>query len=78
MGWQAGSGLGLSGSGRVDPVQANLFADRAGLGASKGVEATKAGEMTFAERMRDEVGPIISLFEEVPLADALIQGEAAL
>ena len=25
MGWQAGSGLGRSGGGRVDPVQARIY-----------------------------------------------------
>lgn len=35
MGWSAGQGLGLQGEGRVDPVQAQMLAARAGLGAVK-------------------------------------------
>lgn len=41
MGWTAGSGLGAGGEGRVDPVQAQLYAQGAGLGSSKGHEAGK-------------------------------------
>lgn len=36
MGWTAGSGLGNSTPGRVDPIQAKAFARGAGIGASKG------------------------------------------
>ncbi len=41
MGWTEGSGLGAEGGGRVDPVQALLFADRAGIGAGKGRDPVK-------------------------------------
>lgn len=34
MGWTAGQGLGLQGEGRVDPVETQLRAARAGLGAA--------------------------------------------
>jgi len=36
MGWAAGTGLGVSGEGRVAPIETAMFASRAGLGASKG------------------------------------------
>ncbi len=41
MGWTDGTGLGTQGEGRVDPVQALLFAERAGIGAGKGRDPTK-------------------------------------
>ncbi|GJN90911.1 hypothetical protein Rhopal_003925-T1 [Rhodotorula paludigena] len=57
MGWTAGGGLGASGDGRVDAVQAHQFQAGAGLGATKGVavgseDATTS--MTYAERMREK------------------------
>lgn len=39
MGWKSGTGLGLGGEGRVDPVLVQQFENRAGLGASKGHDA---------------------------------------
>ncbi|GAA5857770.1 hypothetical protein JCM1840_000901 [Sporobolomyces johnsonii] len=56
MGWSKGAGLGASGTGRVDPVQAAQFQQGVGLGAAKGVavgtyDETKKG---YAERMRDK------------------------
>lgn len=39
MGWKSGTGLGSSEQGRVEPVLVQQFEARAGLGASKGVEA---------------------------------------
>ncbi|GAA5937958.1 hypothetical protein JCM1841_005036 [Sporobolomyces salmonicolor] len=56
MGWSKGAGLGASGTGRVDPVQAAQFQQGVGLGAAKGVavgayDDTKKG---YAERMRDK------------------------
>jgi len=44
MGWTEGSGLGLEGDGRVDPVQASIYATGVGLGASKGKEVGKYAE----------------------------------
>jgi len=44
MGWTEGSGLGLEGGGRVDPIEANIYASGVGLGASKGKEASKYAE----------------------------------
>jgi RNA-binding protein 5/10 len=41
MGWQAGTGLGMQGEGRVAPVLVQQFEARAGLGSSKGQEAGK-------------------------------------
>jgi RNA-binding protein 5/10 len=39
MGWQSGTGLGMEGEGRVDPVLVKQFEMRAGLGRGKGHEA---------------------------------------
>lgn len=41
MGWKEGTGLGTEGEGRVDPVQALLFAQGAGIGSTKGRDPTK-------------------------------------
>lgn len=55
MGWKAGDGLGLEGDGRVAPVVAHQFENRAGLGASTGREAGKysgaEGYRTMAKDM---------------------------
>lgn len=55
MGWKAGTGLGLDGDGRVAPVLAQQFENRAGLGASTGREAGKysgaEGYRTMAKDM---------------------------
>ncbi|RSH94379.1 hypothetical protein EHS25_004182 [Saitozyma podzolica] len=54
MGWKSGTGLGKEGEGRVDPVMVQQFESRAGLGASKGVEAGKwQGEGGFKKRAMD-------------------------
>jgi len=44
MGWKEGTGLGLEGDGRVDPVQTAIYASGVGLGASKGKEVGKYQE----------------------------------
>ncbi|KIY51131.1 hypothetical protein FISHEDRAFT_38467, partial [Fistulina hepatica ATCC 64428] len=44
MGWQAGTGLGVDGEGRVDPIQTAVYAQGVGLGASKGKEIGKYTE----------------------------------
>ncbi|KAF8061457.1 hypothetical protein FPV67DRAFT_1609202 [Lyophyllum atratum] len=44
MGWTEGTGLGTSGDGRVDPIQTAIYAQGAGLGASKGKEVGKYTE----------------------------------
>ncbi|KNZ81458.1 RNA-binding protein 5-A [Termitomyces sp. J132] len=41
MGWTEGTGLGTSGEGRVEPIQTAIYAQGAGLGASKGKEVGK-------------------------------------
>jgi len=48
MGWNAGSGLGASGEGRVDPVNTALYAQGAGLGASKGKDITEVAGLDYA------------------------------
>lgn len=56
MGWKTGTGLGLSGDGRVDPVLVQQFENRAGLGASKGHDASKwQGPGGFQQRALDMV-----------------------
>ncbi|GAA6039432.1 hypothetical protein JCM8097_009543 [Rhodosporidiobolus ruineniae] len=52
MGWNAGAGLGASGSGRVDPVQAAQFQKGAGLGATKGVAVGSEESQTYTEKLR--------------------------
>ncbi|GAA5865778.1 hypothetical protein JCM8547_002774 [Rhodosporidiobolus lusitaniae] len=55
MGWSAGAGLGASGDGRVDPVQAAQFKQGAGLGATKGVAVgTPEEEKTHGQKMREK------------------------
>jgi RNA-binding protein 5/10 len=44
MGWKEGTGLGVDGEGRVDPVQTAIYATGVGLGASKGKEVGKYQE----------------------------------
>uniref|UniRef100_D8PWB0 G-patch domain-containing protein n=1 Tax=Schizophyllum commune (strain H4-8 / FGSC 9210) TaxID=578458 RepID=D8PWB0_SCHCM len=44
MGWQEGTGLGVEGEGRVDPIITNIYTAGAGLGASKGREVGKYAE----------------------------------
>ncbi|KAF9066852.1 hypothetical protein BDP27DRAFT_979484 [Rhodocollybia butyracea] len=44
MGWKEGTGLGTNGEGRVDPIKTHIYADGAGLGASKGKEVGKFTE----------------------------------
>ncbi|KAH8980825.1 hypothetical protein EDB86DRAFT_3066766 [Lactarius hatsudake] len=44
MGWKEGTGLGVDGDGRVDPVQTAIYATGVGLGATKGKEVGKYQE----------------------------------
>ncbi|WWC59936.1 uncharacterized protein I303_102499 [Kwoniella dejecticola CBS 10117] len=54
MGWVSGTGLGKGKEGRVDPILVQQFENRAGLGASKGVEAGKySGPGGFQQRAKD-------------------------
>ncbi|KAG8814348.1 hypothetical protein FRC17_001154 [Serendipita sp. 399] len=48
MGWSEGTGLGLSGEGRVDPIQTAIYASGAGLGASKGRDITRVAGLDYA------------------------------
>ncbi|KAF8655855.1 hypothetical protein AX16_002938 [Volvariella volvacea WC 439] len=41
MGWKEGTGLGTEGDGRIDPIPTAIYAQGAGLGASKGKELGK-------------------------------------
>ncbi|KAL5532946.1 hypothetical protein ACEPAF_4720 [Sanghuangporus sanghuang] len=41
MGWTEGTGLGTGGEGRVDPIQAAIYASGAGLGSTKAREVGK-------------------------------------
>ncbi|WWC87543.1 uncharacterized protein L201_002433 [Kwoniella dendrophila CBS 6074] len=54
MGWKTGTGLGKDSEGRINPIQVQQFENRAGLGASKGVEAGKySGPGGFQQRALD-------------------------
>lgn len=63
MGWKEGSGLGLSGEGRVDPVVAMSFSNRAGLGASKGKgpPGETGGHGSYSQKTKEAVSPGILL-----------------
>ena len=63
MGWKTGTGLGMAGEGRVDPVLVQQFENRAGLGASRGHDATKwQGPGGFQQRALDMVSSVRSVF----------------
>ncbi|WVQ73895.1 hypothetical protein IAR50_003476 [Cryptococcus sp. DSM 104548] len=54
MGWQSGEGLGANGEGRAEPIKVQQFEARAGLGASKGVEAGRwSGPGGWQQRGKD-------------------------
>ncbi|KZT42101.1 hypothetical protein SISSUDRAFT_1078616 [Sistotremastrum suecicum HHB10207 ss-3] len=57
MGWTLGTGLGTEGEGRVDPIQTAMYAQGAGLGASKGTEVGKYadGYAGYVHKARDAV-----------------------
>ena len=56
MGWTEGTGLGLEGEGRQAPVQTFLFAEKAGIGASKGKDtATYNGFEAYGHYAKDSV-----------------------
>ncbi|ODN80821.1 hypothetical protein L202_02970 [Cryptococcus amylolentus CBS 6039] len=56
MGWQSGEGLGANGEGRAEPIKVQQFEARAGLGASKGVEAGRwSGPGGWQQRGKDVV-----------------------
>jgi len=44
MGWKEGTGLGTNGEGRVEPIKTAIYAEGAGLGASKGKEVSRFSE----------------------------------
>lgn len=50
MGWTQGQGLGLQGEGRVDPVETQLRAARAGLGAASRPAAAPQGGASGVNR----------------------------
>ena len=57
MGWTEGTGLGLEGQGRQAPIETLLFAEKAGIGASKGKDTTKyQGFDGYAKYAKDSVG----------------------
>jgi hypothetical protein len=57
MGWTEGTGLGLEGEGRQAPVQTFLFAEKAGIGASKGKDtANYTGFEAYGHFAKDSVG----------------------
>ena len=60
MGWKTGSGLGKEGEGRQDPILVQSFENRAGLGASKGHDASNwQGPGGFQRRALDMVSDMM-------------------
>ncbi|KAI9508851.1 hypothetical protein F5148DRAFT_979244 [Russula earlei] len=57
MGWKEGTGLGVEGDGRVDPIQTAIYATGVGLGASKGKEVGKyqEGYTGYVNMVKDSV-----------------------
>jgi hypothetical protein len=56
MGWIEGTGLGLEGEGRQAPVQTFLFAEKAGIGASKPKDTTNfTGFESYGQKAKDSV-----------------------
>ncbi|KAL1743273.1 hypothetical protein HDZ31DRAFT_83514 [Schizophyllum fasciatum] len=57
MGWKEGTGLGVEGEGRVEPIITNIYAAGAGLGASKGREVGKYadGYAGYVHMVQDSV-----------------------
>ena len=50
MGWKSGTGLGLDGDGRVDPVMVQQFEKRAGLGTSIGHDPSASQDPVGIQR----------------------------
>ncbi|ORY25257.1 hypothetical protein BCR39DRAFT_292207 [Naematelia encephala] len=60
MGWKSGTGLGVAGEGRVEPVMVQQFENRAGLGAAKGHDAASwQGPGGFQRRALDMVSGVV-------------------
>lgn len=63
MGWTEGSGLGLKGEGRVDPVQAAIYARGGGLGATKPTTEPRghqdSGRGGYGQKTRDSVSGLV-------------------
>lgn len=56
MGWKEGTGLGLSGEGRVEPIKVQQFESRVGLGKTQGRDpASWDGPGGLARRALDMV-----------------------
>ncbi|KAJ7581017.1 hypothetical protein C8J56DRAFT_254538 [Mycena floridula] len=53
MGWTEGKGLGTEGEGRVDPIKTAIYAEGAGLGASKGKDVEKYAGATYVSMAQD-------------------------
>ncbi|KAF8326098.1 uncharacterized protein EI90DRAFT_3281756 [Cantharellus anzutake] len=53
MGWSAGTGLGLSGEGRVDPIKTALYSAGAGIGASKARPIEQSMDMDYATIVKE-------------------------
>ncbi|KZV80719.1 hypothetical protein EXIGLDRAFT_780627 [Exidia glandulosa HHB12029] len=56
MGWSEGTGLGVEGDGRVDPIETAMYETGAGIGASKGKEVGKySGYSGYVAMAKDNV-----------------------
>jgi RNA-binding protein 5/10 len=70
MGWSQGQGLGLQGEGRVDPVETQLRAARAGLGAASRPSPAQGGAGrggSYAQGAMDSVRRSLVLLRLRPL-----------
>lgn len=66
MGWKTGTGLGAEGSGRVEPIKVQQFAERAGLGASQG---HAAGSWTGMGGRQQQAHDVVSLVTGLTVSD---------
>lgn len=63
MGWTSGKGLGATGDGRVDPVQASIYAQGAGLGSAR-ARPESVEEHAASKRARPDASASYSDFSK--------------
>jgi len=78
MGWTEGTGLGTTGEGIVDPIQTAMYAQGAGLGASKGKDISKyeTGYTGYVHQAQDAVSkPPSSAYSILLNTNSFFKGE---